>query len=107
MALTAGAPSDLFARRAGADAAPDRAASGTGLGVVPELAVIPHFDQMERWSPGAAQWFAAWQPPGTTLIGIDEQTALVGAPGRWRVEGTGSVWELAGEARTEHRPAPR
>ena len=48
-----------------------------GLGLIAGLAVIPHFDQMERWRPGALEWFAAWQPAGTTLVGIDEDTALV------------------------------
>ena len=104
MALSAGAPAELFAgpsasgpRAETAPASPGQAAAGNGLGVVPGVAVIPHFDQMERWRPGAVDWFRAWQPPATVLIGIDEQTALVGAGGRWRVEGVGSVWVITGE----------
>ena len=106
MALSAGAPAELFAARddPAAPASPGRAAAGGGLGVVPGVAVIPHFDQMERWRPGAVDWFQAWQPLGTVLVGIDERTALVQAQGRWHVEGLGSVWVITGEGRTPHGP---
>ena len=100
MALSAGAPPDLAPRgrqrRPGAD-------PGGGLGVVGGLAVIPHFDQMERWRPGAVSWFARWQPPGTTLVGIDEDTALVHDGGRWQVRGRQAVWLLDGGAEAPER----
>jgi cyanophycinase len=91
MALSAGAPPDLApgGRRSIHDNG-----EGDGLGVAPGLAVIPHFDQMERWRPGAVSWFAGWQPPGTTLVGIDEDTALVYDDAGWRVEGRQAVWIL-------------
>jgi cyanophycinase len=110
MALTAGAP-ELPGRRSGVPGCPPPAAhhAGTvvngrpnGLGVVPGLAVMPHFDMIERWRPGAVARFAAWHPPGTTLVGIEENTALVSAPGGgWGVAGQGAVWVLRGEARTK------
>jgi hypothetical protein len=31
---------------------------------------------------------------GVTLLGIDEETALVGGPHQWRVEGHRQVWRL-------------
>jgi cyanophycinase-like exopeptidase len=107
MALSAGAPPDLAPGRRGptlgrADAGADTG-DGAGLGVVPPLAVIPHFDQVERWRPGAERWFAAWQPAGTTLVGIDEDTALVHDAGRWRVRGRRSVWVLEAGRRRAHR----
>ncbi len=76
--------------------------SGEGLGVVPRVAVIPHFDQMERWRPGAVEWFGAWQPQGTTLVGIDEDTALVHDGGTWRVRGRQSVWVIEPGHRSRH-----
>jgi len=110
MALTAGAPEGLGRRgrlrgrlhgrrRAGTDRpGPD------GLGLVAGLAVIPHFDQMERWRAGALELFAAWQPPGTALVGIEEHTALVTAGAVWRVEGEGTVWLLGPGERRPYAP---
>jgi cyanophycinase-like exopeptidase len=115
MALTAGAPWGLRPRRTGPtfDAAvgepseptggADRDGDGgaveavaNGLDLVPGIAVVPHFDMIERWRPGAVERFLDWRPAGTVLVGIDEETALVG-DGRgssWRVEGRGGVWVL-------------
>ena len=41
--------------------------------------------------PGVLRWFADWRPPGTVLVGIEEETALVGGPKRWTVEGRREV----------------
>lgn len=88
MALTSGAPPDLGpggARRS----APTAVA---GLGLVGHMAVIPHFDLLERRRRDIVEYFSAWQPPGTTLVGVEEDTALVGTSGGWRVHGRGAVW---------------
>jgi len=63
-----------------------------GLAVVPGLAVLPHFDRIEGWRPGIVTRRAAELAPGLTLVGIDEDTALVSAGDGWRVEGRGKVW---------------
>lgn len=94
IALGAGAPS---LRGHGG---PVPAGVPNGLGVLPRLAVIPHFDVVGRWRPDAAERFLAWSPPGTLTLGIDEETALVGEGGRWRVWGKGSVWVLRSGSRT-------
>lgn len=65
-----------------------------GLGVVPDLVVLPHFDRIEGWLPGVVECRAASLEPGQTLVGIDEDTALVGRPGGWTVRGRGRVWVL-------------
>ena len=65
-----------------------------GLAVVPELVVLPHFDRIERWSPGIVERRRAELGPGQVLVGIDEETALVGIDGGWRVQGSGNVWIL-------------
>jgi cyanophycinase len=57
------------------------------LGVVPDSAVLPHFDTFgHRWIESAQR-----ELPGLTLIGIDERSAAVWQDGRWRAMGPGSV----------------
>jgi cyanophycinase len=94
MALTSGAPDNLLPTGGGSRPAPEHPRVANGLGLIGGLAVIPHFDQMERFRPGSLEWFASWQPAGTTLVGIEEETALVGSGGAWKVQGTGAVWVL-------------
>jgi cyanophycinase len=94
MALTSGAPDNLLPTGGASRRAPQHPRVPNGLGLIGGLAVIPHFDQMERFRPGSLEWFASWQPAGTTLVGIEEETALVSSGGRWQVQGTGAVWVL-------------
>jgi len=79
-------------------------AARPGLAVVPGLVVLPHFDRIERWSPGIVDRKARALAAGQTLIGIDEQTALVGDDdGGWRVEGRRRVWVIGPDGtRTPH-----
>lgn len=51
--------------------------SGVGLGIVPGLAIIPHYDAMRRWRRAMTRSFAEGAPPGVTVVGIDERTAIV------------------------------
>lgn len=60
-----------------------------GLGLVEQLAVIPHFD---GWSPEKATRTLDLAPRGVPVVGIPEQTALIREPdGTWRVAGLGTV----------------
>ena len=60
-----------------------------GLGLVEQLAVIPHFD---GWSDEKAARTLALAPRGLPIVGIHEQTALVREPdGDWRATGLGTV----------------
>jgi len=70
-------------------------AARPGLDVVPALVVLPHFDRIERWRPGIVAERAAHLGAGQTLVGIDEETALVGGEGAWRVDGRRQVWLVA------------
>ncbi|MCA1843393.1 MAG: Type 1 glutamine amidotransferase-like domain-containing protein, partial [Actinobacteria bacterium] len=70
-----------------------------GLAVVPELVVLPHFDRIERWRPGITDRRAAGLIAGRTLVGIDEETALVSGDGTWRVEGRQKVWIVEPDGR--------
>lgn len=63
-----------------------------GLAVVPGLVVLPHFDQIERWHPGIVARRAGGMVDGQTLIGIDEETAIVSGDAGWSVEGRRQVW---------------
>jgi cyanophycinase len=97
MALTSGAPPDLGPGGARRHRPPppngeSETRGGGGLGVVGQLAVIPHFDLLERRGGGIVGWFRSWQPEGTTLVGVEEETALVWGGERWSVQGRGSVW---------------
>jgi cyanophycinase len=78
-----------------------------GLGLVPGLAVIPHFDRVLRWRRGAVERVAGHAPDGVVLVGIDEDTALVFDDGAWRVEGRGEAWRIGPDGPTPvERDAP-
>jgi len=73
-----------------------------GLGVLPWLRVLPHFDKMRGWAPDLLTRATLRPPPGTTVLGIDEETALVDLTGGgrdWQVHGRQQVWVLGGAAR--------
>ena len=53
-----------------------RAGGVEGLGVVPDIRVLPHFDRYAKWVPDFAM--RPLVAPGSYIVGIDEDTALVG-----------------------------
>jgi cyanophycinase len=60
------------------------------LGLVPNVVVLPHFDRwVARMAPTTLSTLAGSLPRGLTLIGVDEDTALV------RFEDS-SVWQVMG-----------
>ncbi|HET7026316.1 MAG TPA: Type 1 glutamine amidotransferase-like domain-containing protein [Candidatus Limnocylindrales bacterium] len=70
------------------------------LAVVPGCAVLPHYDRI----PEAVAALVALQAPrGITVVGIDEDTALVGRDGAWWVRGHGRVTVWHGRRRTRYR----
>lgn len=88
MAMTAWVPRLRPARHGGSE----------GLALVPGLRVVPHYDVMRHRVPFAS-WLAR-PPAGQVLVGIEEETALVGGPVEWEVQGRQSIWLLApGEKR--------
>lgn len=69
-----------------------------GLGVLPHLRVLPHFDKMLGWVPDLLTRAVMRPPPGTTVLGIDEDTAIVDVTGLghdWQVHGRQQAWVLA------------
>lgn len=67
-----------------------------GLNLLPNIEVIPHYDKMLGWLPDRVASFITKNTSGSTLIGIDENTALVHTDA-WRKFGTGKVHILRGE----------
>lgn len=75
-----------------------------GLNVIPYLRPIPHYNKFFGWIPDSAAKIVMKAPEGTTIIGIDEDTALVTgldadtslSQNTWKVYGEGSVHILSG-----------
>ena len=66
-----------------------------GLNLLPDIEVIPHYDKMLGWLPDRVASFIARAGADTTLLGIDENTALV-YDQKWKVMGAGRVHVLRG-----------
>lgn len=69
----------------------------TGLGVLPDARVLPHFDRYTRWVPDFA--LRPLLSDGVQVLGIDEDTALLGEQdedSRWqfRTRGRQSAWRI-------------
>lgn len=64
------------------------------LGVVPHLAVIPHFDRFDRVLPRLASRIRSEAPADAVTLGIDEETAIVGGLEEWTVRGRQRVWVI-------------
>jgi cyanophycinase len=62
------------------------------LGVVPQTAVLPHFDTFgHKWIESAQR-----ELPGVTLLGIDERSAAVWSDEEWTAAGPGVVTVIEG-----------
>jgi cyanophycinase len=72
-----------------------------GLALLPHLRVIPHFDKMLGWMPDIVTRVMVRPPAGVVALGIDEDTALVGGPEEWTVQGRQSVWVIGHGSREE------
>jgi cyanophycinase-like exopeptidase len=73
-----------------------------GLAALPHIRVLPHYDQLARWVPDMLLKRIVETPPDITVVGIDEDTALVGGPVEWTVRGRQSVWVITPHGREEH-----
>jgi cyanophycinase len=63
------------------------------LGLVPGVAVLPHFETFgHRWIESARR-----ELPGVTLLGLDERSAAVWKDGAWLAAGPGAVTVIARE----------
>jgi cyanophycinase len=72
----------------------DRRRYVPALGLVPGVAVLPHFETFgHRWVSSAAE------RDGAVLLGLDERTAPIHDAGEWRALGAGGVTVIAGGER--------
>jgi cyanophycinase len=63
------------------------------FGLIPAESVIPHFDRMKLWRPMILTTARKRLSGDQFVLGIDEETALVGEPGgEWQVMGRGKVY---------------
>jgi cyanophycinase-like exopeptidase len=83
-----------------------------GLGLAAGLVILPHFDRMSRFLDAERfREVLAGAPAGATVIGIDEDTALVrltptnAGPRRWRVMGRQSVSVFAADGHATAYPS--
>ncbi len=70
------------------------------LGLVPRAAVIPHYDAFPE---SLAMLLVLLPPRAGVVLGIDEETALIGRDGTWQVQGRGRVTVWRGRRRTRYR----
>jgi cyanophycinase-like exopeptidase len=73
-----------------------------GLGLLPHIQVLPHFDRMLGWVPDLLTRPLLRPHDGVALVGVDEDTALVGGPEAFTVHGRQSVWLLGDGPRREY-----
>jgi cyanophycinase len=85
MAFSAWVPSLRHPREGGTE----------GLGLLPHLRVIPHFDAFVSRIPDMMTRFLLPHDPDVTVLGVDEETAIVGGPTEWVVKGRSSAWRLS------------
>ncbi len=78
-----------------------------GLGVVAGLRVIPHFDRFAGWMPDLVGRYLADVPPDVSVIGVDEDTAIVLDADGWRVRGRQAAWLLTPDGREPFRDGER
>lgn len=73
---------------------------GSGLGFADGLSVVPHYD---AWPEPFSALIAFQAPRGSVVVGIDEDTAIVGHDGGWQVHGASRVTVWRGRRRERFR----
>jgi cyanophycinase len=70
-----------------------------GLGFVEGASVVPHYD---AWPEPFTALIALQAPRGSVVLGIDEETAVVGHDGAWQVHGRSRVTVWRGRHRDRY-----
>ena len=78
-----------------------RRGSTSGLGLLAHVGVVPHFDAFAARVPDLLTRFVLPDESDIAVYGIDEETALVGGPTQWTVQGRSSVWHLTSRGREQ------
>lgn len=75
---------------------------------LPNCLILPHFDRLETFRPGATAFVRSRLVDGQYALGIDEHTALVGRiGGEWEVMGAGGVSLLTRDEVVVYRTGSR
>jgi cyanophycinase-like exopeptidase len=72
----------------------------SGLGFAPGASVVPHYD---AWPEALCALVALQSPRRSVVLGIDEETAVVGRDGSWQVHGRSRVTVWRGRHRERYR----
>jgi cyanophycinase len=72
-----------------------------GFGLLPHIRVLPHFDRMAGWVPDVLTRPFFRSRDGVHVVGVDEDTAIVGGPESFTVQGRQSAWLLSDGRRQE------
>ena len=73
---------------------------GSGLGFADRVSVVPHYD---AWPEPFSALIAFQAPRDAVVLGIDEDTAVVGHDGGWQVHGASRVTVWRGRRRERFR----
>jgi cyanophycinase len=73
---------------------------GSGLGFARGVSVVPHYD---AWPEPLSALIALQAPRGSVVLGIDEETAVVGRDDAWQVHGRSRVTVWRGHRRERYR----
>ena len=73
---------------------------GPGLGFAPGISVVPHYD---AWPEPFSALIALQAPRGSVVLGLDEETAVIGRDGSWQVHGAARVTVWRGRHRERFR----
>jgi cyanophycinase len=68
-----------------------------GIGLVKGIAIVPHFDKVRNRITSSIFRHEARLMPSVTLVGVDEETALVGDGITFEVMGRGCAWKILGD----------
>jgi cyanophycinase-like exopeptidase len=78
-----------------------------GLRLFPGFVFGPHWDALDGFAPGLTDFIVSAVPEDSTLVAVDENTAIVGDGAAWDVEGVGGAHILSDGAWTHHAPGAR
>jgi cyanophycinase-like exopeptidase len=73
-----------------------------GLGYVRNALFAPHWDIVDTWIPGARGYITAAAPAGGVLVGLDEDTAMIGDGTAWTVHGRQAIHVFRSGSWTDH-----
>ena len=74
-----------------------------GLGLAPRTLFAPHWDIVDSWMPGAADYIVGSVPEGHVFVGLDENTAMLGDGSSWQVIGRSGIHVEKDGIRTSYR----